>query len=362
MESMRIAQDEAIVTKKLNNFCLKKTESIILQNTFKLIIIFFFFMFFLHYKNRQIYETKIINELKNIAHNLNENGNANNKYDLNFKYHLYEREIITEKMKNYGGWLLKNNEPYFINGIIRKFKPKKCLEIGVDKGGSAIIILNALKDINDSFLVSLDLISYNSNGNYYIGENVKKYFPELTNNNKWQLYTGEQPHIFLDKLNLKFDFLFLDTVHITPGELINIIEALPFLEENAIIIMHDVMYHLPTNNYYSPREVKYHPSQIYLFTSLTGYKVIIEDKNKGAENIGAIFLHSNKEKYYLNYFLLLLTPWEYMPTKTQIKELRSFISKYYKNDLFLLLFNRAVEENQIYINNFNSVYNKVFKR
>jgi cephalosporin hydroxylase len=68
-----------------------------------------------------------------------------------------------------------------MNGIIRKFKPKKCLEIGVDKGGSAIIILNALKDINDSFLVSLDLISYNSKGKYYIGENVKKYFPELTN-------------------------------------------------------------------------------------------------------------------------------------------------------------------------------------
>lgn len=191
---------------------------------------------------------------------------------------------------------------------------------------------------------------------------MKKYFPELTKNNKWQLYTGEQPHKFLDKLNLKFDFLFLDTVHITPGELINIIEALPFLEENAIIIMHDIMYHLPTNNYYSPREVKYHPSQIYLMTSLAGYKVIIEDKNKGAENIGAIFLNSNKEQYYLNYFLLLLTPWEYMPTKTQIKELRSFISKYYKNDLFLLLFNRAVEENKIYINNFNSVYNKVFKR
>jgi hypothetical protein len=220
---MRINQDEVVVTKKLNNFCLKKTESIILQNIFKLIMILFFFMFLSYYKNRQIYETKIINELRNISHNLNENRNANNKYDLNFKYHLYEREMITEKMKNYGGWLLINNEPYFINGIIRKFKPKKCLEIGVDKGGSSIIILNALKDINDSFLVSLDLFSYNSKGKYYIGENVKKYFPELTNNNKWQLYTGEQPHIFLDKLNLKFDFLFLDTVHITPGELINIL-------------------------------------------------------------------------------------------------------------------------------------------
>jgi len=59
----------------------------------------------------------------------------------------------------------------------------------------------------------------NKENHYHIGENVKKYFPELTNNNKWQLYTREQPHKFLDKLNLKFDFLHLDTVHITPGEL-----------------------------------------------------------------------------------------------------------------------------------------------
>jgi hypothetical protein len=35
------------------------------------------------------------------------------------------------------------------------------------------------------------------------------------------MYTGKQPHIFLDKLNLKFDFLFLDTAHIAPGEIIN---------------------------------------------------------------------------------------------------------------------------------------------
>ena len=107
-------------------------------------------------------------------------------------------------MKKYGGWQLRNNEPYFINGIIRKFKPKKCLEVGVARGGSSIIILNALKDINDSFLISLDLNTFRKR--FKIGENVKNFFPELTSNNKWQLYIGEQPHKFLDKLNLKFDF------------------------------------------------------------------------------------------------------------------------------------------------------------
>jgi hypothetical protein len=199
------------------------------------------------------------------------------------------------------------------------------------------------------------------NKHFHTGENVNKYFPELTNNNKWQLYTGKQPHKFLDKLNLKFDFLFLDTIHYAPGELINIIEAIPFLEENAIIILHDIMLHLPTiNNYYRPKEVKFHPSQIYLMTSLPGYKIIIEDENTGTENIGAVILNSNNEKDYLNYFLLLLTPWEYMPLNIHIKELRTFILKYYKKKIFLHLFNRAVEENNIYINNFKSVYKKVF--
>ena len=73
---------------------------------------------------------------------------------------------------------------------------------------------------------------------------MEKYFPDLVKNNKWKLYSGEQPHIFLDKLNLKFEFLFLDSAHTAPGELINIIEAFPFLEENAIIVIHDLIYHL----------------------------------------------------------------------------------------------------------------------
>ena len=351
MESLKINQDKVVTTKK-NKFSKKMAVSSILNNILRyLTIILFLLLIF--------YQIKNFNGLKRISKNINEIKIGKN-IEPSFKYHLYEREMISEKMIKYSGWYLSKNEPYFINGIIRKFKPKKCLEIGVARGGSSIIILNALKDINDSFLVSLDL--YNKYPSYYVGENAKKYFPELTRNNKWQLYTGEQPHKFLDKLNLKFDFLFLDTVHFTPGELINIIEAMPFLEENAIIILHDTMLHLPSiYNDHRRREVLNHPSQIFLMTSIPGYKVIIEDKEKGAENIGAVFLNSNNENDYLNYFLLLLSPWEYMPSNTHIEELRAFISKYYKNKIFLHLFNRAVEENKIYINNFKSI-KKVFRK
>lgn len=290
--------------------------------------------------------------------NYSKSNNSIKNIYLNYEFHNFERDKITKKMKKYSKWQLIKNEPYFINGIIRKFKPKKCLEIGVAFGGSAVLILNALKDINDSFLVSLDL-----NTNLYCNQDkktgyvVEEYFKELVSDNKWHLFTGEQPHKFLEKLNLKYDFLFLDTVHLAPGELINIIEVLPFLEENAIIVMHDIMYHLPSNKYYSPKEIKYHPIQIYLMTALSGNKVFIKDEEKGVENIGAIFLNSNQKDYYLNYFLLLLSPWEYLPTDNQIEELRIFIKKYYKKDIYLNIFNRAIEENKIYINKFKTLYN-----
>jgi predicted O-methyltransferase YrrM len=356
MKSMKIIQDESILIKSGKNYC-RKINDYLIKNIFKFLMMFLFLFLIITQK-------KIINELKKHETFFNENNCDKSKNDLKYKYHLYEREVITEKMKKYAGWLMKSKEPYFINGIIRRHKPKKCLEIGVAFGGSSIIILNAIKDIKDSFLVSLDLNSVILGKQ--TGYNAKKYFPELTNNNKWKLFTGKQPHKFLDKLNIKFDFLFLDTAHLVPGEIINLIEALPFLEENAIIVLHDIMYHLQSKKYgYRPIEIKFHPAPIYLFTSLAGYKIIMkEDENKGVENIGAVFLHSNKEKYYLNYFLLLLSQWEYMPPKNQIEELRAFIIKYYKNETLLFLFDKGVEENKIYINKFKkfkSIYKKCFK-
>ena len=271
------------------------------------------------------------------------------KFIKNFEYHNYQREYLTEKIKKYAGYELSNNEAYFLNGIIRKFKPNHCLELGVSRGGSSIIILNALKDINNSFLVSLDINEncYN-NKNEKTGYAVNKYFPELAIN-KWQLFTGRQPHIFLSKLKMKFDFLFLDTVHYAPGEMINFIEVLPFLEENTIVVLHDIIFHLPSLNYYNQKDTKIHPSQIYLISSLIGEKIILASKNNNIENIGAVILYPNQEKYYLNYFLLLLSPWNYLPNDTFIDELIKFVKTYYKKEIYISLFNRSIEENKLYI-------------
>ena len=273
------------------------------------------------------------------------------KIDPNFEYHNYQTFLINQKIIEKSGWLLTLNDAYFINGLIRKFRPKKILEVGVARGGSSIIILNAIKDIKDSKLISLDLntklfIDYTKNTGYA----VKEFFPELTNN--WELYTGDQPHKFLVKLNMKFDFLFLDTAHYTPGEIINLIEILPFLNEGAIVVLHDIIWHLDgTENF---KEVKFTPTQIYLMSSLYGQKIYITNSKQGFENIGAVKLYPNQEEHYKDYFLLLMSFWEEMPTDSQIKDLRKFIKKYYVNKIYLDIFDSAVEKNRKYINNFRA--------
>ena len=267
---------------------------------------------------------------------------------LNFSFRLFENEIITQKMKEFAGWELSIEQVYFINGIIRKMKPKRCLEIGVSEGGSSILILNSIKDLKGSILVSLDLNEYNyKKKNLKTGYRVKQFFPELITHNNWKLYTGNQPHIFLDKIQLKFDFLFLDTVHSMPGEVINLIEALPFLEENCTIVLHDTLYHLPKMR----QGMYFRPSNIYLYTALQGYKIIFREK---LSNIGAIMLFPNQENFYLNYFYLLLSPWQYLPKQIQCEELKKFIQKYYKEDIYIETFNLAYQTNKLFFERANS--------
>lgn len=272
------------------------------------------------------------------------------KYDVDFNYREYENNIITKKIIKNAGWQLGRNQANFINGLIRKYKPKNCLEIGVANGGSSVLILNAIKDIPNSILVSMDL----NNQLYYdpnktTGYRVNKYFSELSKN--WILLTGEQPHKFLIKLNKKFDFVFLDTAHSTPGEILNIIELLPFLNENAIFVLHDILWHFQY-------KIKFYPSNVNLYPVIYGDKLLLKKKDGSIDNIGAVFLYNNQEKHYLDYFLLLLTFWEYIPKYKEILDLRIFIKKYYKKPIFLQIFDTAVSKNIISYKNHQNYYGK----
>ena len=94
-----------------------------------------------------------------------------------------------------------DNQREFLNGLVRKFKPKKVLEVGVHRGGSSIIILNAIDDIEDSKLYSIDI-----NPEEIVGECVNKYFQNLSK--KYTLFKGNIASAFMEQIGNDIDMAF----------------------------------------------------------------------------------------------------------------------------------------------------------
>jgi len=102
---------------------------------------------------------------------------------------------------NYDKSEMTHKERAFLNGIIRKTKPKTIVEIGLSAGGSTCVILNAIRDMENAKLYSFDYntIWYRDNGKdngRKTGFLVKQIVPDLAS--KWMLCTGGVPCKYLD--------------------------------------------------------------------------------------------------------------------------------------------------------------------
>ena len=237
----------------------------------------------------------------------------------------YEQEYLNKIQDKLRGALLEKIDKRFINGMIRKYKPKKILEVGVASGGSSAIILNAIENLENSHLYSIDkLINAYNQKDKETGWIVKERFSNLLN--KWTLYTGGITANFIEKIGGDIDFVFIDTLHYAPGEWLDILQILPFLKKkNAIVMLHDIRFQ------FMVKEVFY-SSNDHLFTYLRGEK-IMPKVPEVIPNIGAVFLDNKQEKYYFDYFFALTSTWSYIPEIEEWNFIRNFLSKYYSKEL-----------------------------
>ena len=253
---------------------------------------------------------------------------------------LYGREIFDQIKSKYNENLVMSKyEYYFVNGLIRLYRPKKLLEIGVCSGGMSAAILNSIKDIKGAMLYSCDLEknNYKINSNKYkVGHFVFKKFPNLMH--KWKLYTGNTTSKFIEDIGGNIDFVFIDTAHVMPGEVLNIIEILPFLKKNAIIAFDDINHQIKTHL----AKIPYlYSCNNLLFSILKGKKILY---NGILSKQGAVILESNQKKYYFDYFYLLFHNWSYMPNNFELNTIRKLVEKYYSPYL-LHIFDVAVKVN-----------------
>ena len=123
-----------------------------------------------------------------------------------------------------------------------------------------------------------------------------------------------------------------------PGEVLNIIEILPFLKKNAIIAFDDIAHQTKIKLAKIPY---FYSCNNLLFSILKGKKILFKEKNLKQ---GAVILDSDQKKYYFDYFFLLLNNWSYMPNKFELKTIRKLVKKYYSPYL-LSIYDKAIKIN-----------------
>jgi predicted O-methyltransferase YrrM len=267
----------------------------------------------------------------------------NNRKEIKIYFDKYEVKIyneLKEKLQKTNCSQMWNNQREFLNGIIRKFRPKKILEIGVALGGSSIIILNAIKDIKNAYLYSIDL-----NNNIRIGHCVPKFFPEFLN--KWSLYKGNIAAKFIESIGGNIDMVLIDSAHFEPGEIIDFLIVLPFLKEGAIVCFHDIGNQITKAGYKNSRK-EWAPYLIY--NIIRGKKYLPSGNQILTHDIGAIKLENNQYKYIHDYFRVLGGQWQYFPKEMHINLLRKLFNKYYDKDC-LIMFEETVSFNRKFVRN-----------
>lgn len=247
-----------------------------------------------------------------------------------FNFENYETDVLNKiKDKISETSEMAFVEQAFLNGLIRKYKPKKILELGVSAGGSSAIILNACKDMPDSKLYSIDKLNYYyRNPEKSAGYIVEEKFPELMD--KWKLYKGDIPCSFIDEIGNDIDFVLIDTVHVRPGEIGDFLSVLPYLKKDAIVCFHDVGASFNWGLRFKPA---YYCNDI-LFSCIKGDKFLPKTEYKEFfPNIGAVKLSENQENSLLDYFFLFSLPWEYIPEENDSQKLINHFEKHYSSKL-----------------------------
>lgn len=176
------------------------------------------------------------------------------------------------------------NHRDFLNGIIRKFKPKNIVEIGVANGGSSEVILNAIQSIQNSHLNSIDLLNEGK-----VGRCIYKYFSQFTK--KWTLFKGNITAKFIENIGKEIDMVFLDTSHFEPGEILDFLMVLLFLKEEAIVIFHDIGFQM---NFSGEKETRHEWAPYIIFNLVRIKKFYPSWDNVIKQDIGEIILEKNQ--------------------------------------------------------------------
>lgn len=254
----------------------------------------------------------------------------------------YEPLRVLEKLPSGNQSKMSKEQLAFLAGLMRDYRPKKLVEIGVSEGGTTAVILKCISMLDlGTKVVSIDLRErVAADKSKKIGCAVEEYLAMKEHNFDYVLYTGKYTAELLETIEGGIDFLILDTVHKIPGEILDFLACYPFLKKGAVVVLHDIALYYYKNSWI---EV----ATKLLLDTVAADKVICteEDENNSLLNIGAFVITDDTGKYIDDVFSVLTNIWGYPLKDKELAIYREFYSRYYTADK-IKLFDMAVRMNQ----------------
>lgn len=243
---------------------------------------------------------------------------------------------------------LAEMSPYqlsFLCGLLRQEKPVKVVEVGVAAGATTAVIVNCLNEpemeSKKVCLYSIDISTkYYRHPEHEAGYIAKKYDQDSRVHHEYLL--GDVCAAFLDEIcadGRGIDFLILDAAHVLPGEVLDFLVCLPYLNLGAVVVLHDVTLPLLVANGGDCFATG------VLFSAVQGDKFYTPDpSNRNSfSNIAAFRVNMETKRHIRDVFFALSLRWIDFPGEYALASYRKVINQAYDRRL-VDLFNRIVEQ------------------
>lgn len=219
---------------------------------------------------------------------------------------------------------MSNDEIWFLKHLLKKYKPKKIVEVGISAGGNTVNLLQ-WKD-NDAQLFSVDIaIQWYQDNTKLSGWMAD----ELDVKDKWKIYRGYDYLDVYKEIGNDIDFIIIDTVHFMPGEFLTFLTALPQLKDGCIVVFHDIHLNILriSGDKFKEFDIAAHCTGL-LFGGVSSSKKW-SLKSNFISNIGAFIVDSSTRENIKDVFHLLCSAWHIFPNELNLKGYLEYIHDNY---------------------------------
>ena len=257
---------------------------------------------------------------------------------------FYEPIKILQQLDNEYGSEMSQYDMAFICGLIKEYKPKKILELGVAAGGTTAVIMNCCHILElDTAIYSVDIAE-----NYYRDSNKKTGYlaeksADLLAYEHFNMYRNDAYLAYAEQIGSDIDMVIIDTVHSLPGEVLDFLSCFPFVKMGGVVVLHDILL-----NHLGDRCEQY--ATKLLLDTVVGEKIVGSDETNigNHPNIGAFTITDDTKKYISDVFSALTITWNYLPDKELINKYILFFRKYYsEKDCSMFLSAIQLNENTL---------------